>query len=68
MSEFLATSERTDYSTGTPNPLVGWNSTSRLLYNNLVDNENAVLVLREEAAASRGLLKVDDTAHFIVMD
>ncbi|MBR0109041.1 MAG: 5'-nucleotidase C-terminal domain-containing protein [Bacteroidales bacterium] len=68
VSEFLATSERTDYSTGTPNPLVEWNSTSRLLYNNLVDNENAVLVLREEAAASGGLLKVDDTAHFIVMD
>lgn len=65
VSEYLATTERTDYYTGTPNPLVDWNSSSRLLYNNLVDNENAVLVLKDESAKSGGKLKVDTAAHFI---
>lgn len=65
VSEYLATTERTDYSTGTPNPLPGWNSTSRLLYSDMVDNENAVRVLREEAAVSGGLLRIDSGAHFI---
>ena len=65
-SSFVATSERTDNSTGLPNPLIGWNNTSRLLSNDLIDNENAVRVLRDEAAVSGGLLQIDTTPHFIV--
>ena len=66
VSEYLATTERTDYYTGIPNPLLDWNGTSRLLDNTLVDNVSAVRVLREEAAASGGLLKVDTAPHFIL--
>ena len=66
VSEYLATTERTDYYTGIPNPLLDWNDTSRLLDNSLVDNVSAVRVLREEAAASGGLLKVDTAPHFIL--
>ena len=65
-SEYLATGDRTDYYTGLPNPLIEWNSTEKLLSNNLVDNENAVRVLREEAAASSGHLYIDTSAHFIL--
>lgn len=66
VSEYLATTERTDYYTGIPNPLIEWNSTSRLLFNDLVDNENAVRVLRAEAAASGGRLQIDTTPHFLL--
>lgn len=66
VGEYLATYERTDYYTGLPNPLVGWNQTDRLVGNSLVDNDNAVLVLRSEAAASGGLLRIDTAPHFIL--
>ena len=66
VSEYLAITERTDYYTNLANPLIEWNSTSRLLANDLVDNENAVRVLRAEAAASGGHLYVDTAAHFIL--
>ena len=65
-SEYLATTQRTDSATGTPNPLTGWNSTDRLLQSELVDNENAVRVLRTEAAASGGKLRIDTSPHFIL--
>ncbi|MBO4339837.1 MAG: bifunctional metallophosphatase/5'-nucleotidase [Bacteroidales bacterium] len=68
VSEYLATTQRTDYYTSLSNPLIEWNSTQRLLYNSLVDNENAVLVLREEASESGGRLDIDTTAHFILAD
>ena len=64
VSEYLATSERVDYYTDMSNPLLEWNSTSRLLSNHLVDNENAVRVLREESATSGGLLYIDPATHF----
>lgn len=62
---YVATTERTDYATGLGNPLIPWNSTARLLDNTLIDNENAVRVLREEAAASGGHLYIDTAPHFI---
>ena len=65
VSEYLATTERTDYTTNIANPLLGWNSTSRLIDNSLVDNISAVMVLREEAETSGGHLTVDTSAHFI---
>ena len=65
VSEYLATSERTDYYTGMANPLIAWNQTGRLLSSGRVDNTNAVRVLREEAAQSGGLLSIDTAAHFI---
>lgn len=65
VSEYLATSERTDYYTGLPNPLLDWNDSPRLLDNSLVDNVTAVRVLREEAATSGGHLYVDTAPHFI---
>lgn len=65
VSEYLATGERTDYRTGLSNPLPEWNRTSRLLGNSLVDNENAVRVLRSEASSSDGHLYIDTRTHFI---
>ena len=65
VNEYVATFVRTDYNTGLPNPLPGWNETSRLLENGQIDNESAVRVLREEAAASNGLLWVDTATHYI---
>ena len=66
VSEYLATTERTDYYTGTPNPLIEWNKTSRLKSSDLVDNENAIRVLRAESASSGGLLSIDTKPHFIL--
>lgn len=66
VSEYLATTGRTDYYTGTPNPLVEWNSTSRLVANDLIDNENAVRILRAEGASSGGLLYIDTAPHFLL--
>ena len=66
VSEYLATTQRTDSSTGLSNPLPGWNTTQRLLSSDRVDNESAVVVLKAEAAASRGLLSIDTTPHFIL--
>ena len=65
VSEFLATSAFVDYRTRLGNPLIQWNETSRLLSNTMVDNENAILVLREEAASSGGHLYIDNKAHFL---
>lgn len=65
VSEYVATTQRIDSATGLKNPLIEWNSTSKLISNDLVDNENAVRVLREEAAASGGHLYIDTAAHFI---
>ena len=67
LSEYLATTEQTDYTTGKPNPLLEWNGTSRLLQNELIDNENAVRVLKAEAASSGGLLSIDTRPHFILL-
>ncbi len=66
VSEYLAITERTDYYTGIPNPLIEWNGTDRLLSNHLVDNVSAVGVLRAESAASGGLLSIDTEPHFIL--
>ena len=66
VSEYLATTSRVDNYTGMENPLLQWNGTPRLLSNNLVDNENAVLVLRKEAAASGGRLYIDASPHYIL--
>lgn len=66
VSEYLATTERTDYYTGTPNPLIEWNKTSRLKSSELIDNENAIRVLRAESASSGGLLSIDTKPHFIL--
>ena len=63
-SEYLATTERTDYSTGIPNPLLGWNSTDRLISSSQVDNDAVVRVLRAESAASGGLLYIDLHPYF----
>ena len=66
VSEYLATNQRVDNYTNLENPLLEWNETSRLLYNNLVDNENAIRVLRAEAAASAGHLYIYTAPHFIL--
>ena len=65
VSEFLATSQRVDEYSGLGNPLPEWNGTPRMLGNGLIDNENAIRVLREEAAASGGRLYIETRPHFI---
>ena len=64
VSEYIATSAFVDNKTHLVNPLIEWNETSRLLSGSQVDNENAILVLREEAASSGGHLYIDTAAHF----
>ncbi len=64
VSEFIANTDRRDSYTGLSNPMVEWNSTDRLVVDNLVDNENAVRVLRAEAATSDGHLAIDTAPHF----
>ena len=68
VSEYLATNLRADSYTGIDNPLPEWNDTPRLLSNDRIDNEYAVRVLKEEAAASGGLLYIDPATHFILVD
>lgn len=65
VSEYLATNLRADSYTGLDNPVPAWNDTPRLLSNDRIDNEWAVRVLKEEAAASGGHLYIDLAAHFI---
>lgn len=65
VSEFLATTQRVDDYSSLGNPLPDWNGTSRMLSNGLIDNENAIRVLREEAASSGGRLYIDTRPHFI---
>ena len=65
VSEYLATNLRKDNYTGLDNPLPAWNDTPRLLSNDKVDNEWAVRVLKQEAAASGGHLFIDTATHFI---
>ena len=67
VSNYIATNDRYDPYTDRCNPLVQWNDTPRLIINNLVDNENAVRVLKAEAAASGGLLHIDTAPHFILL-
>lgn len=66
VSEFVATTLRADSYTGLANPLVDWIGTQRLLFNDLIDNENAIRVLQAEAATSGGLLHIDTAPHFIL--
>ena len=68
VSEYIANTARNDSYTGLVNPLLEWNNTPRLIVNDLVDNENAIRVLRAEAAASGGLLSIDTAPHFILVD
>jgi len=63
-SEYLATTERTDYSTSIPNPLIDWNGTDRLVSSSQVDNDAVVHVLRAESAESGGLLCIDLHPYF----
>lgn len=65
VSEYIATSAFIDNRTHLVNPLIEWNKTSRLLSNSQVDNENAILVLREESALWDGHLYIDTAAHFL---
>ena len=68
VSEYLATTERTDYTTGKPNLLPEWNNTSRLLHNKLIDNENAVRVLKYQASLTGGFLPIDTSPHYILVE
>ncbi len=65
-TNYVATTDREDRETHLHNPLVGWCETSRLITNDLVDNENAIRVLKAEAEANNGLLSIDPRPHFIV--
>ena len=53
---------------GDKNPLFDYNSTSRLVNDAIVDNENVLRVIREEAAKNNGHLFIDTESHFILGD
>ena len=67
VSEYVATTDREDRYSHLHNPFVEWCKTSRLIKNDLIDNENAVRVLTDEAKANNGLLSIDTRPHFILM-
>jgi hypothetical protein len=62
----VATTDREDRDTHLHNPLVEWCKTSRLVTNDLIDNENAVRVLTAEAETHNDLLSIDTRPHFIL--
>ena len=66
VSEYVATTDREDRDAQLHNPFVEWCKTSRLVSNDLIDNENAVRVLTAEAEANNGLLSIDTRPHFIL--
>jgi hypothetical protein len=68
LNSYIATTDRVDTNTGMHNPTVEWNGTSRLIINNLIDNENAVRVLKAEAENNNGLLSIDTEPHFILLE
>ena len=63
VNEYIATSDRRE--NGTPNPLVAWNKTDKLISVSPADNEGALEVLKGEAEKSGGLLTVDTHAYYI---
>ena len=65
-NNFTATTDRVDSYTNMHNPMVSWNDTPRLIISNIVDNENALRVLKAEAVANEGLLSIDAKPHFIL--
>ena len=68
VNNYIATTNREDSYTGLHNPLIDWTDDSHLMIDNLVDNENAVRVLRAEGNASNGLLFIDTTPHYILLN
>ncbi|MBR7015226.1 MAG: 5'-nucleotidase C-terminal domain-containing protein [Lachnospiraceae bacterium] len=62
-SEFIATTDRIS-SGGMSNPLVAWNAGPRLIENVQIDNEGAITVLVDEAAANEGHLFIDTNPHY----
>jgi 2',3'-cyclic-nucleotide 2'-phosphodiesterase/3'-nucleotidase len=65
---YMATTDRVDNRTQMHNPFVEWNNTSRLKANDQIDNEQAIRVLKEEAAQTGGHLIIDTTSHFIFVN
>ena len=65
VSDFIATNERTN-SYSPKNPFIAWNGTDKCIESSLIDNENAVKILQNEAKQNGGLLKIDTKAHFIL--
>jgi len=66
LGEFLVVTERDDSYSGKKNPFNEWKDTDRLITADLVDNEGAVRVLKEEASANGGHLSLDKAPHFIL--
>ncbi len=64
VGEFSAISDRPN-DDGTHNPLIAYNETDRLLYNNIVMRDAVLEALETEAAENDGLLHLDTTSHFI---
>lgn len=65
---YMATTDRVDNRTQMHNPFVEWNTTSRLKANDQIDNEQAIRVLKQEAAQSGGHLIIDTTSHLIFVN
>ena len=63
VSEFVATTNRP--AGAMSNPLVSWNSTSRMISCDMTDIEGAFKVLDEESAANNWALTVDRTPYLI---
>ena len=64
IDEYVATTNRVS-SDGQTNPFYEWKDTDKLLRSDQIDNEEAITVLTEEAAANDGRLFIDTAPHFI---
>ena len=67
VNNYVSTTNRiSDEASGSlENPLCAWRNTDRLISGDQTDNEAALRILREEAAANGGLLTVDEKTHYI---
>ena len=64
-NDFVGTTEERE---GHKNPLFRFNDRDHLVIDNLIDNEAAVKVLKEEAAKNSGHLEIDTRSYFIQKD
>ena len=65
VNDYVATTAERN---GDINPLVRFNDTDRMLFNDRIDNEAILKVLQEEAKANNGKLEVDTTCHIFNTD
>ena len=65
VNDYVATTAERE---GDINPLVRFNNTDRLLFNDRIDNTEVLRVLQEEAKANNGRIEIDTKCHIFNAD